>query len=121
MKPSWFWFAAALLAAGIPWWVAPYNRFTFSHPVSMIGFLAFVVIAAWAGGWTPFGVGRATLITGSAVPSAVMARVVVEGMKDPTSHNLWPFEVVMAAAFGFGLAFSCVLAGRLLRRMLGPE
>lgn len=48
-----------------------------------------------------------------------MARVVVDGLRDPTSHNLWPFEVVFAVVFGFGLAFLAGLFGRLLRRMLG--
>jgi len=31
---------------------------------------------------------------------AVMARVALEVAADPTSHNLWPFEVVIAGFFG---------------------
>lgn len=112
--------AAAFLAAGIPWWMAPYNQFTFSSPAGILGFLAFAGIAAGAAGWSRLGLAGATFAAGGAVPGAVMARVVADGMRDPTSHNLWPFEIVMAAAFGFTLAFLAGLFGRLLRRMLGP-
>ena len=48
----------------------------------------------------------------AALPAAVMAfvvlRIVFGVMADPTSHNLWPFEILM---FGFGsVAFMAVLA-----------
>lgn len=118
MKPWLVWFSAALLAAGIPWWTAPYNGFTLSHPLAILGCLTFVVIAAWVAGWTTLGLRRGGLVVGGAVPAAVMVRVVVDTMKDPTSHNLWPFEVVFAALFGFGLAYAAGLLGLLCRRLL---
>ncbi|NWJ39818.1 MAG: hypothetical protein HXX12_02455 [Geothrix sp.] len=121
MKPWLAWFTAALLAVGLPWWTAPYNRFTLAHPLSILGCLAFVCIAAWVAGWTPLGLSRGGLVVGAAVPCAVMARVVVDGMKDATSHNLWPFEVVFAAAFGFALAYAAGLLGLLCRRMLRTD
>jgi hypothetical protein len=43
----------------------------------------------WRGGWR----------IGAAVPALVMAfvigRIVVDTALDPTSHNLWPFEILM--------------------------
>jgi hypothetical protein len=114
------WFAAALLAVGLPWWLAPYNRFSLSHPVAILGCLAFLLIAAGAGGWSALRPGRAVLAVGTAVPVAVVLRVVVGGFRDPTSHNLWPFEVLIMAVPGFALATLGVLAGRRLRRILGP-
>jgi len=39
-------------------------------------------------------------IVGATVPLAVLARVAVETNKDPTSHNLWPFEFIIATAVG---------------------
>lgn len=46
----------------------------------------------WRGGWR----------VAAAVPAALMAfvvlRIVVDGMRDPTSHNLWPFEILQAGA-----------------------
>ncbi len=118
MKSWLVWFSAALLAAGIPWWTAPYNRFTLSHPLAILGCLAFAGIAAWVVGWTPLGLRRGSLVVGGAVPAAVMIRVVAETVKDPTSHNLWPFEMVFAALFGFGLAYVAGLLGRLSRAVL---
>lgn len=44
----------------------------------------------WRGGWR----------IAAALPAAIMAfvilRLVVDTARDPTSHNLWPFEIVMA-------------------------
>ena len=60
-------------------------------------------------------------MVGAAVPCVAMARVLVDIARDPTSHNLWPIEVVMMAALGFGLAFVAGSLGLALRRMLGPD
>lgn len=118
MKPWLAWFSAAFFTVGIPWWTAPYNHFTLSHPLAILGCLAFVCIAAWVAGWTPLGLGRGGLVVGGAVPCAVLARVVVETMKDPTSHSLWPFEVVFAGVLGFGLAYAAGLVGLLAGKVL---
>jgi hypothetical protein len=48
---------------------------------------------------------------GSAVPAVVMARVVVDGLRDSTSHNLWPLEVVIATFVGGAAALIGVLLG----------
>lgn len=67
----------------------------------VVGLLAFVAPAwavwRWQGGWR----------LAAAVPLAVMAfvvlRIVLGALVDPTSHNLWPFEVLQAGV-------PCVLA-----------
>lgn len=41
------------------------------------------------------------------------------GMRDPTSHNLWPFEVAIAWVVGFAGAGPGALLGSGLRRLLG--
>jgi hypothetical protein len=43
-----------------------------------------------------------------------MARVVYETAIDPTSHNLWPFELVIAAGVGFLIASAGSLVGGFL-------
>ena len=61
-----------------------------------VGLLAFAAPAwglwRWRGGWR----------IAAAVPAAMMAfvvlRIVIGGATDPTSHNLWPFEVLQAGA-----------------------
>src|SRR3546814_9045893 len=55
------------------------------------------------------------------VPAALMAFVVLRIMVgvaiDPTSHNLWPFEILMAG----GLASVLVLALWLVRKLRSEE
>jgi hypothetical protein len=47
----------------------------------------------WRGGWR----------VAAAVPAAVMAfvvlRILIDTARDPTSHNLWPFEILMWGVF----------------------
>jgi len=62
----------------------------------------------WRGGWRLF----------AAVPAAVMAfvvlRIVIDTTRDPTSHNLWPFEIVMWGGFSCGCMLLLGLAHKLL-------
>jgi hypothetical protein len=61
----------------------------------------------WRGGWR----------IAAAVPAAavvfVVLRIVIDTARDPTSHNLWPFEILMA---GTG-ALLCIGVLALVRRL----
>lgn len=48
-------------------------------------------------------------VVGGSVPSAVLARITVETTNDPTSHNLWPLELIAALVGG-----ACSSAGTLV-------
>jgi hypothetical protein len=65
----------------------------------------------WRGGWR----------VAAAVPAAlvlfVILRIVVSTLIDPTSHNLWPFEVLMFSA----LALVMVGVLKVMRRFLGVQ
>lgn len=65
----------------------------------------------WRGGWR----------LAAAVPAVLMAfvvlRIVVGVARDPTSHNLWPFEILMAGALC--VVLMAVLA--LVRRFRGDR
>lgn len=56
----------------------------------------------WRGGW------RVVAALPAAMMSFVVLRIVIDGARDPTSHNLWPFEVLQAGAL------SIVVMGVLL-------
>jgi hypothetical protein len=62
----------------------------------------------WRGAWR----------IAAAVPVAMMAfvvlRIVVDVARDPTSHNLWPFEVLMWGAASVAIVGALALARRLL-------
>ena len=57
----------------------------------------------------------------AAIPAALMAwtvlNIVVGVARDPTSHNLWPFEILLFG--GFGAASIAVMA--LFRRVFRRE
>jgi hypothetical protein len=107
---------AGFLLAGLPWWTAPYNRFHLSDPLSVAAVLVFC-LAAGSLGWRRRPLPVIGLFLG--VPAAVMARVIVDTLRDPTSHNLWPFEIVLAMVLAGALALPAALlgwgAGKLLR------
>lgn len=69
---------------------------------------------AWAL-WTWRGAWRAA----AAIPVAMMAfavlRIVVDVVRDPTSHNLWPFELLMWSAASVGIVGALAAARRFIR------
>jgi hypothetical protein len=73
------------------------------------GFAAPVwMLVRWRGLW------RGAAATIVAVMAFVVLRIVFDVARDPTSHNLWPFEILMAGALSV-VAASVLM---LLRRML---
>lgn len=110
-------FAGGLLFAGLPFWSLPYaraempNRFTLPTLIA-IGAIAMMLVAARL---VP--ARRAAWGMALCLPAAVALRVAVETAADPTSHNLWPLELVLALVLGLGGAVPGVLLGMLARRL----
>jgi hypothetical protein len=109
-----YWLAAAFVvgffAVGFPYWQVPYSKVSLPDALYGAGLLAICILASAA---RAFGKARVVFLVfavGAAVPAAVLARVVVEATKDPTSHNLWPIELIIAAVVGI----VCSSAGALL-------
>jgi hypothetical protein len=111
-------FAVGVLLIGVVYWALPYND---ESSLTVLAAMSLLVV-------TPLGVvlrvlARAPfwlsfLAAAATVPAVVMARIVVEVALDPTSHNLWPFEVVIAVVLGGFLALIGTGIGELLRRIL---
>jgi hypothetical protein len=63
----------------------------------------------WRGGWK----------IAAAIPAAVIAfavlRILVDTARDPTSHNLWPFEIIIFGAVAVGI----IGVLKIARRMMG--
>jgi hypothetical protein len=68
-------------------------------------------VRRWQGGWR-FAAALPLVAIGF-----VAARIIVDTARDPTSHNLWPFEILMAG--GGGLAFLAV--AYLAKRIFGSR
>jgi len=80
--------------------------------LGIMGFVAPVWgFRRWQGGWR----------LAAAVPCALMAfvvlRIVVDTALDPTSHNLWPFEIVRAGA----LSVAVMVALWIMRKLSGAR
>ena len=107
-------FLLSFLGAGVPYWLIPYHQVNLPSALISPG-LVLVVIAALllrAVLLTPFW--KTIRFLGSTLAAAVLARVIVEGIRDPSSHNLWPFEVAIALVLGF----ACSLAGTVLGSLI---
>jgi hypothetical protein len=108
-------FAVSFFVIGWPYWQVAYAQV--SLPETLLGWPILVVVAAAAAAC----VARANafavfLIVGAAVPSAVLARVIFDTAVDPTSHNLWPFEIVLAGMLGFAVALAGIVVGLVVAK-----
>lgn len=111
--------AAGVLACGIPLWPIPYHQVNMlANPSATVWLVGGAAAGVLAGFLLRPGMGLPTLSVGAGFVLAVMGRVLVETSADPTSHNLWPFEVVIAGAVGLGGGLAGVLIARLIQRFL---
>lgn len=112
-------FLAGFLVVGVPYWRIPYNKATSSAAMGgaiLIGMVALITRVLIDARFP-----RVVLVLAAAVPAAVMARVVVDTTRDPTSHNLWPFELVIAFLVGLTGTVPGTLIGSVFRRLLGKR
>ena len=109
-------FLASLAAVGIFYWMIPYDKVNLPDALMVPGMVVvgFAALALRSFRVAPFW--RVTAVVGASVPAAVFARVIWDGVQDPTSHNLWPLEVVIALLVGLVVAFAGAIAGSLIAR-----
>ncbi len=109
-------FITATLLVGLPYWSIPYSKLTLAAALASwslvaVGALALALVAT---GQARFW--RALLVTAGAVPMAIMLRVVVDGIQDPSAHNLWPAELGFGIVRALPYAVLGAVVGWLLRR-----
>jgi hypothetical protein len=114
-------FTAAFFTVGVPYWLIPYHKLNLPDAVLGAGLLVVVAAAALARVYSARTFWRVVAVMGSAVPAVVMARVVADGLRDSTSHNLWPFEVVIATIVGGAAALAGTLLGSAALRLRRRE
>jgi hypothetical protein len=103
-------FAASTLATGVPYWSMPYQQVNLPNALYGPGLLVLFLGAVIAQTGEASTFWKRVAIFGSSLPVVVLIRVAAETLADPTSHNLWPFEVIIACALG-GL---CALSGAMV-------
>lgn len=114
-----FAFFGAFFAVGLSYWQIPYGKASLPDSIIGVGLFAVAVLAGVSRVVVAVRLWPATLIVGAAVPAAVLARVMYDTAADPTSHNLWPFEIVLSAGPGFVVAWLGAAAGGLLATRRG--
>jgi hypothetical protein len=112
-------FAVSFFSVGLPYWQIPYAKVSLPSSIFGFGLLAVAVLAAVPRVTSAARLWPSTLIVGASVPAAVLARVVYDTLADSTSHNLWPFEIILSAGPGFLAAFFGAAAGGLLATRSG--
>ncbi|MGD9659728.1 MAG: hypothetical protein AB7U63_00505 [Porticoccaceae bacterium] len=110
-------FLLCFFIAGIPFWSIPYTDVTVPNSFFGIGILvAFVAAAVLA---SRFGFIQGLVNVGSVFPAVLMVRVVVEGIMEPSRHNLWPLALIIAVILGLIVAGAGATLGWLVSRFLG--
>lgn len=117
-------FVVSFFAVGIPYWRVPYSEVSLPTTLMAAGLVVVVLAAAVVRFLGRHGFLASLLVVALAVPAVVIARVAVDTARDPTSHNLWPFEVFIAWMVGLlaslvGVALGSVPA--LLARGAGKD
>ena len=110
-------FAAGLLLTGIPYWRLPYSANLFADLGILLGLGGLGLVTALLAFAAIAPAGRLFAVMIGAFPAAVALRVAVETAQDPTSHNLWPFELIIMAVFSLVAVVPGLLIGILLRRL----
>jgi hypothetical protein len=109
-------FTLCFLAGGWFCWQGSYQEYL-AAGVPLATFLLLAVTALALPLVSGAGIIPSGIVVGATFPAVVLVRVVLDGMNDPTDHNLWPFEVAIASAFGVGIALPTAAIGGLLRRV----
>jgi hypothetical protein len=114
-----FAFFCAFLSVGLPYWQIPYAQVSLPNAVWGWPLLIVIVLAAVPRAACGTRFWSAALVVGASVPAAVLARIVYDTFSDPTSHNLWPFEIILAAGPGLLAGVMGALVGGLLASRSG--
>jgi hypothetical protein len=103
-------FVASTFVVGAPYWSLPYAELNLPTGLYGPGLLLLVCSAAASRVFEATTFWKSVAIAAATLPTIVMLRVSFETAADPTSHNLWPFELIIAGMLGF----ACALAGGLV-------
>lgn len=112
-------FLSSFFAVGLSFWRIPYNQVNLPNALLTLGLWVVGASASLLCFRGAASIWRIAVIIGAAVPAAVFARIVVKGIQDPTSHNLWPLEVLIAVPIGWFTALAGAVLGALAARLVG--
>ncbi|GAC1380452.1 MAG: hypothetical protein NVS3B3_22930 [Aquirhabdus sp.] len=106
-------FLTTFLVVGIPYWQIPYSQLSLPTSIYGLGLWLIFIFAALLR-FSHASISQSFMIVGLSVPAMALVRITLDLYQDPISHNLWPFEIIIGAAIGIGIAFGGMLIGSLL-------
>jgi hypothetical protein len=112
-------FLGSFLVVGAPYWQIPYAQVSLPNAVWGLSLVVVAALAALPRVLSSTRLWPTAFIVGASVPASVLARVIYDTSSDPTSHNLWPFEIILAAGPGLLAGTLGALVGGLLARRGG--
>jgi uncharacterized membrane protein YfcA len=111
---------AGLLACGLPLWPIPYREVSMpGNPATAVWMFLGALAGLLAGHLLRQRMRVPVLAVTAGFVLAVLGRVGVETTRDPSTHNLWPFEIIIAGGIGLAAAIVGVGVARLLQRATG--
>jgi hypothetical protein len=104
------------LVYGTVYWTTPYSDLDIgSVTLAVYVAAALPVVVLRAMGVAPFLLSAA--VSPAGLVGAVIVRVAVDVWADPTSHNLWPLEIVIAGVVGAFWGLVAAGLGELVLRL----
>lgn len=118
-------FLTTFLTVGIPYWHIPYSQLSLPTSIYGFGLLLIFIMPIILRCASHASLSQSIMIVGCSVPAMALVRVTMDLFQDPTSHNLWPFEIIIATGLGLGIAFAGTVLGSLLgwifKRFIGNK
>lgn len=108
--------AACFFIAGIPIWRIPASAGDPPATAFLPGLLAIAIAALAHSAYRTAPFRRIALYLTLSFPAAILARIAVDVSRDPTSHNLWPLELIMTTLAPIPFVLLGGAVGALLAR-----
>ncbi|HLU38269.1 MAG TPA: hypothetical protein VK081_02720 [Planctomycetota bacterium] len=114
------WAVLACVVLGVRYWSASYGDLHLPDDLLQPELGLVVVLAGWLRFAHPTRTTTTLALMALAPVGTVVVRIVIDLARDPTSHNLFPVELVIAAVVGLLAAGLGVGLGALARRLAPP-
>lgn len=120
IRPWWLALAAvtSFFVIGIPYWRIPYHDLTLPNALMTPWLLLAMALALLLCLTRAAPFWLAAPMIALAVVAVVIVRINIDTTHDPTSHNLWPFEIVIALGLGLASAVPVAIAGGITAMLL---
>lgn len=110
----------ASLAIGMQYWAGAYNQVNLPNGLFTFGLLGLAIAGAVLHVIQPDRWLSTVPILALAPVGTVIVRIVMDVSRDPSTHNLLPFEIVIAAFVGSAVVHAGTAVGWTVWRVIGP-